>query len=186
MEQLVTTPSRISEYIVLARQPITIRGGSVIRRNRCRPSIRSSNSRIRIARTTISGYFRIEFPDIQRLRRVGDLRMTVVPPSEMIWMYTGWRGMHRIQRGRVVHWWFVAAHMSAELTPHCAPVGRRRARQLAVVVVGDHISCLRVGQVSHRPSWKEPGDGEGVGGTGGKMVRVQRVYPSGSRTTSPH
>ena len=85
MEQLVTTPSRISEYIVLARQPVTIRGGSVIRRNRCRPSfIRSSNSRIRIARTTISGYFRIVFPDIRRLRRGGDLRMTVVPPSEMI------------------------------------------------------------------------------------------------------
>ena len=51
---------------VLARQPVTIRG-SVIRRNR---RFRSSNSRT-IARTG------------GRLRG-GDLRMTVVPPSEMI------------------------------------------------------------------------------------------------------
>ena len=71
--------------------------------------------------------------------------------------------------------------MGAELTPHGAPVGRRRA-QLAVVVVGDHISCLGVRQVA--PSWKEPGDGEGVGGTRGKMVRVQRA-PSGPRA-GPH
>ena len=69
-------------------------------------------------------------------------RMTVVPPSEMIWMHGGWCRMHRIQRGRVIHWGFVAA-MGTKLTPNGPPVGRRS--QLAVIVMGYHISCLGIG-----------------------------------------